>query len=698
MIHSESTHAPLTPPSTPWAGLIAVLVFGIAFLMVPFTQLNLLSLIPGDIGDARLNNYFLENIYQYFKGNSESLIHLGFFYPFPYVGGFSDNLFGSSPIYLLARLFLNDPFTAFQVWFLFGYPINFVACYIALRKLGFSSTATLVGSLIFTFALPVTAHAMHAQLHYRFGVPLALASYLLFLRRPNPTLLLAAIGWTVWQFYCTIYIGFFLLLFLIATTLTWSLLHLKASATHRIEAWQSWRANWGEMTRSQQWLWIATLALLAVLFGLLFYAYLRVSDLYGAKRSLSEIANMLPRPQSYFLAGRSWLWSSDAQFFANIPMRHEHQMFPGAIPVILGLAGVFIWRRQTNGPILGWLGSAWAGLIIVTLSVGTVSLWYILAGLPLFSAIRVITRIDLVFLVPLAAFAALATERLLNWRVVGPRVLFIVILPLMLMEMAASTPLTSAKQDWQNRLDNEISRIPPNLDAGAVLFFSQASGPWFADEIDAMWASLLTGHKTLNGYSGLFPPGYNPEFGQRCSELPARISSFQRIIVPSNPAETSYARQIEDVTPIGFTDCQPEWWNPSTGRNLIDRPYKPDELKALHLGFSEPADETRSREAQSAIRVRLINDGGLDLACCSTLGRPIRLSWRWIDQQGVAMSGWDARVDVLQDIPANNSIAIEFNPGQPPEQAGALEISWVHEGEFWGHDIGAKPLRIALEL
>lgn len=697
MIHSDSTHAPLTPPSPPWAGLIAVIVFGIAFLMVPFTQLNLLTLIPGDVGDARLNNYFLENIYQYLTGHSDSLIHLGFFYPFPYVGGFSDNLFGSSPIYLMTRLFLNDPFTTFQVWFLFGYPINFMACYIALRKLGFSSTASLVGSLIFTFALPVTAHAMHAQLHYRFGVPLALMFYLLFLRSPNPRLLLIAIGWTVWQFYCTIYIGFFLLLFLMATTLAWSMLHLKVLATHREEAWQSWRKGWADMTQPGRWTWIALISLLIVLFGLLLYPYIQVSELYGAKRSLSEIANMLPRPQSYLLAGRSWLWSTDAKFFADIPMRHEHQMFPGAVPVLLALAGVFIWRRQTDGPILGWLGSAWAGLIIVTLSVGTVSLWYILAGLPLFSAIRVITRIDLVFLLPLAAFAALATERLLHWRVVGPRVLFIVILPLMLMEMAASTPLTSAKQDWQNRLDKEIARIPADTQPEQVLFFAQASGPWFADEIDAMWAGLLTGHKTLNGYSGLFPPGFNPEFGQRCGELPARISSFQRFIVPNNPTEASYVRLIKDVTPIGFTDCQPEWRTPGTGLNLINRPYKPDELKALHLGFSEPADETRSREDKSAIRVRLINDGGLDVDCCSSLGSPLRLSWRWIDQQGVAMSGWDARVDVLQEVPAHSSIAIEFNPGPPPQQVTAIEISWVHEGEFWGHDIGAKPLKIALE-
>jgi hypothetical protein len=36
-------------------------VFFIAFLMGPVRQLQGLSLMPGDFGDARLNNYFLEN-------------------------------------------------------------------------------------------------------------------------------------------------------------------------------------------------------------------------------------------------------------------------------------------------------------------------------------------------------------------------------------------------------------------------------------------------------------------------------------------------------------------------------------------------------------------------------------------------------------------------------------------------------------
>jgi hypothetical protein len=66
-------------------------IFLLFFFFIPFSQLSNLSLMPGDVGDARLNNYFLENIYLFFKGKSDSLWHLGFFYPFPFTGGFSDN-------------------------------------------------------------------------------------------------------------------------------------------------------------------------------------------------------------------------------------------------------------------------------------------------------------------------------------------------------------------------------------------------------------------------------------------------------------------------------------------------------------------------------------------------------------------------------------------------------------------------------
>jgi len=163
--------------------IYVISIFLLFFFLIPFNQFNYLDLMPGDIGDARLNNYFLENIYLFLRGTSDSLWHLGFFYPFPFTGGFSDNLFGSSPVYLFFRALNIKSDTAFQFWFLAGYLFNFIASYYSFRKLGGRPLAASVGALIFTFALPTTAHTDHAQLHYRFGLPLALTFLVFFFER-----------------------------------------------------------------------------------------------------------------------------------------------------------------------------------------------------------------------------------------------------------------------------------------------------------------------------------------------------------------------------------------------------------------------------------------------------------------------------------------------------------------------------------
>jgi hypothetical protein len=41
---------------------IVIFLFIAAFLLVPIAQSNFMAMMPGDLGDARLNNYFLENI------------------------------------------------------------------------------------------------------------------------------------------------------------------------------------------------------------------------------------------------------------------------------------------------------------------------------------------------------------------------------------------------------------------------------------------------------------------------------------------------------------------------------------------------------------------------------------------------------------------------------------------------------------
>lgn len=651
-------------------------------------------MMPGDIGDARLNNYFLENVFQFLLGDSDSLWHLSFFHPFPYVLGFSDNLFGSSPVYIFARLLNANTDTAYQIWFLFGYVVNFGAAYYALRRLNGSVVAALIGALIFSFALPTAAHAGHAQLHYRFGLPLAIVFFAEFLNTKTSHYFLIAGAWLVWQFYAGVYIGFFTLLLLATMTLTY-FGHARFKDHPSIKSvCNDFFLSWNSQSKNQKIIFLGILIFLLALLLLLFYPYLQVSQLYGAKRSWHEIATMLPRPQSYFLADASFLWSSTtAEIFSSIPMRHEHQMFIGAIPFLLALTGFFIGSRAKNGAIFtlmtGMLGIA----IVLTLYVGGYSLWYLLHKLPLASAIRAMTRLDQAFLFPVAYLAVIAIDNFRSRYTWGTKSILILVLPMLIAEAAMTSMSTSAKDSWRQRFSILDAVVPENLPDNSILFFAQRSGPPFADEIDAMWVSMKHSKVTLNGYSGLFPPEYDYEYGSDCAQIPKRVLSYLRF---SNQSENNaaYRDLMNRIIPVGFHNCDATWLQAPPSISVTDRVYSVDEFKHLKLG----SGEVFTNSNQTMIRINILNSSDHSFASGSALGKPIRISWRFIDSDGRPMSGWNNRKNLPFDIPAQGKLemVISFNASEI-HNARAVEISLVQEYVFWAHDIGLKPALINLK-
>ncbi len=526
-------------------------------------QLRGLAMMPGDLGDARLNNYFLENVYQFFAGNSDSLWHLGFFAPFPYTLGFSDNLFGSVPVYLIARFLMGKPDTAYQIWFLVGFAVNYGAAYYALRRLSVTRLAATLGALIFSFALPTTAQAMHAQLHYRFGVPLSATFLILFIVQKDFTKLAVSGAWLTWQFYCSIYVGFFLLLLLgTGCAVHFSRLWIFSDATLRDIA-LPFVATWRARSNGAKVRFLAALAFLAIAMVLLFYPYLEVSRLYHLTRTWPEISLMLPRPQSYFLSDYSYFWSfPSAEIFEAIPMRHEHQMFMGVLPLLLALVGLVLgWRGEgAQKSAFMVLAGGLVGVVTITLSIGGYSIWYLLHAAPLASAIRAMSRLDQVLLFPMAFLSSLGTD-LLSRRWPGA-IIFIalVVIPMIILEQSATSMSVSAKQVWRDRVAAAESRVL-QPDQNSVLFFAQKSGPdpvYGAQEIDAMWASLRLGFKTINGYSGNAPPGYSFQPGDDCAELPRRIQSYLTFANKGDDA-IAYRELMNSVVPIGFNGCDPAW-------------------------------------------------------------------------------------------------------------------------------------------
>lgn len=668
--------------------LTVILLFLLAFLLGPFGHSNFLEAIPGNIGDARLNNYFLENAYQYLVHGTGSLWHLDFFSPFPYVLGFSDNLFGAFPIYLLARMAAKQADTAFQIWFLAGYLANFVAATYALRRLNVSVVASCVGGLIFAFALPVTAHAGHAQLHYRFGVPLAATFFVLFLEKREWNFLLFSAIWMVWQFYCGIYMGFFTLLLVVAIAAVFVCRHLALSGVKGSSSLRAFMDGWRAKTQSYQFRYLAALGVLAVLMVVLFYPYLRVTQIYGASRPLSEIISMLPRPQSYFLSDMSLIWSSSSKVFEGIPMRHEHQMFIGAVPMVLAVVGALVGTTERNGFVFSVLPAALVVLVGVTLYAGGVSFWLLISKMPMASAIRAVTRLDLVMLFPVAYLAAVATDWVSARAAWMSRLVLVVVIPALVLEASAVSPGWSRKSEWRDRLLLKEALLPKQLSADSVLFFAQTNGPSYAAELDAMWLARQRGFATLNGYSGMLPPGYSAEFGDDCTELPRRVLSYLSFTDQSEDRD-AYAALMKKIVPIGFAGCDSKW--------LLDRPtisrsgriYLPEEVRNIELKYAG----RRMVNGRAEVAVELTNRGSTTFAAMSSLGKPLRLSWRFVEKSGKGSGGWDTRKDLPFDIPANGVLAMTIFPEHKNANSGdTLQVSLVQEGVFWAHDVGVSPL------
>lgn len=690
---------------------LPLFVFIIFFAGIPVKQLVpdaqlLFKMIPGDFGDSRLNNYFLENIYQFLTGNSESLWHLGFYWPFPYVIGFSDNLFGSFFIYAIPRWITGEADTAFQIWYLFGYAANYFSAYYALRKIGISRLSASVGSAIFAFAIPVTAHMHHGQLHYRFGAPLSLLFLFQFLESRKIRLLTISGAWLVWQFYCGVYIGFFTLLLMLAVVIVFLFQQRENFRKFLTEFIIALKVDWHESSGGNKAGTVAAWLLLVGLMILLFFPYMRVSQLYGIKRSWAEIAIMLPRPQSYFIADSSWFWQQPnsplSSFWSqpnsplSVPMRHEHQMFPGLLSMGLLLAAVVygVRTRDRAGQYFTLMICALGLLVIATLNLGGLSLWFFVYWLPLASAIRAMTRIDLIMLLPLAVSAAYFLDRIREKGKWGTRLILFVILPLLFIEFSATLLYSSLKTDWRQRLDTKINMVKNELPKDAVLFFSSPEiDGQYTPELDAMWASLALRRKTMNGYSGDSPRyrGYGSIYGTDCTVLPKRVLSYLEFSRKHDRDKKTYQEIMSKVVPIGFENCDSAWWISPPPNTLIDRTYSRDEFSKISFGGGEIKD----RAAYKVLKFNLQNNGDAAIAAGSSIGKPIRVSWRLLNKKCEPEGNWNERVELPFDIPAGGAVEMRIPlKRELIHDSCGVEVSVVQEQVFWGHDIGIKPLLV----
>jgi hypothetical protein len=499
------------------------LAFGLIFIALP--QSDFFRAVPGDMGDARFNSLILEHVYRWIIGKDPSLWSPGFFYPYPGSLTFSDNHLGTVLIYAVLRGLGVRADDAFIIWYTVAAPLNYLCCYYALKKCGLSSKGSAIGAFIFAFALAATAQYEHAQLNYRFAIPLAMLSWQRFIDCGGARHLAMLAVWLTVQFYCSIYLGYFLLLLLGASFCALYLVRRVDEAQRRPH-----RMLYDVLRfPSDRHFLPSVIVVLVCIVALvaLFYPYLHFSRLYGFRRTRVEIGTMLPRVWSYFIADDSRLWGHFGKMLPDVPMREEQQMFFGlgasVLAVIGSIGNASRWIRSTLISLLL--------LVLMTLSVHKYSIYLLFTHLPIASAIRAVSRICSVMLFPVGVLAGAGYDWLVDssgqksrtLRLSGCHVLTLVLL----VECAAINTQRVPVGDWRNHLTVLQRQVSAGLRSDAILFIPlRDDAPLFMTEVDGMSLAQSLGMNTLNGYSGNAPPNFYNPGASPCDQAMDRLVGY----------------------------------------------------------------------------------------------------------------------------------------------------------------------------
>lgn len=663
-----------------------LLLLSAGMVLFAFRATDWFQSVPGDLGDARFNSVILEHLHRWVRGEAGSLWSPPFFYPAHGTLAFSDNHFGSGLAYILFRLFGLGRELAFDAWFSFGCALNFIAMYVAMRRLRFGPLAASTAAFVFAFNLPAFLQAGHAQLTYRFATPMAYLAFLRWAEDRRIQRLVPLAGWGALQFFCSIYLGVFLVYLLAATAVAMLLPRLRPlPASRLVDGNSTKRDDEGNRARS-----LVMILGCAAATAWLLLQYQLISRSYGFGRSPAEVLSMLPRPSSYLVADRVDAYQWLARWTQGIPARQEHQMFLGFVPLALALWGILSFRgaEVQRQRLLGISLVSLALLVAATLIIGDTSIYRLFMALPGVSSIRAVSRVILVMALPVAIMAAMGVESLQRLRFPGAASVILLVAAFSL-ETFAFRPIATPISEWRDRstpLEKAIDSEP--LDRNSVIYVTgRTQDPDFMPELDAMIFAQDHGLPTLNGYSGNVPPGYlSPS---PCTSPAVRIQSMADSVFKRS--DTTRSTLLQRTRWIALEKCPRH-----VMVDLADAPPDETQARGIHLGASIAKADRDSMEAI----VRIRNDGSRALHSMSRAGSPLRLSWRFVRLPSSGPEpGWDGRQDLMISLLPGEQEDVKVSM-RPPSEPGLydLQFSLVAEGHAWLHDLGMAVSHTKVEL
>jgi hypothetical protein len=450
-----------------------------------------------NVGDTRHLNYVLEHGYRWLTGEPRNsrLWSPPVFYPAENTAAYSETLLGVAPFYWAWRATGFEPDTSFQLWMLTMAVLNFAAAYGLFRR-GFDlkPLSASIGAFLFSFGSSRVSQLGHQHLLPHFYTVMAVYALLEVFRshsegrsRGRSTLWVALFFATVTaQVYAGVYFAWFLGLSL-SVAVAWAVL-LPSLRRPLVKV----------LIANRFALIISALLSAAAVAPLAIHYRLAASEV--GLRGFGEAIAMLPTMQSWLYTGPdSWLygWARKTALFSGLSMEYEHRIGVGLITTALLLTGLYLARHRAAVRLA--LLVSLPLILAITMFPGGVTAWeYLFPYIPGAGAIRGVSRIGLVLLLPASLGLAMFFDRsrLPKWA------LFL-LLVLCVVEQGQRV------ESYDKALvRSDVAELARQIDSASEAFlFTPIRGPmpFFKHQLDAMWASLESGVPTVNGYSSNAP-------------------------------------------------------------------------------------------------------------------------------------------------------------------------------------------------
>ncbi|MEH1822527.1 MAG: hypothetical protein V7L31_26240 [Nostoc sp.] len=486
-----------------------VCLIGVFVLFYP-TLLSNFALMQTDPGDTRLNNYFLEHTFKVINDKKYigELWSPPFFYPEKNVLAFSDNLFGSAPIYFLFRyLFSSD--ISFQLWMISVCVFCFFSFALLLRYYNVSHIITLLVAFLFAFGLLRSYQIFHQQLLPQFFTPLAFLNAWIFFDRPNNQRLNLLFLFSYLQLLAGIYLGWFLVFSLIIFFIIGYLLNHNAFT--------------GFMTYcSYNYSKITTIIIFwLILTYVTFMPYINANKEFGG-RTWQEVYVGTPKFSSWLSVPQENFWSPLLTWASKDSVTvTEPNMFPGFVVFLLMSICLYTLTFKQNllEPEKLVLVKICLLVFLTIFLLSTrlsseFSLWKIIYHvIPGASIIRAVTRISTTAYFYILLAGAVSLDCLLKSRMIKKTIHSIILSALFLLSIIEQ-PLLGLSGYDKSLYAQEISEIKELMNKDckvAYVFLDPSLDPKVSSNVtnlSAMWAAIETNIPVINGYSGNAPRLY----------------------------------------------------------------------------------------------------------------------------------------------------------------------------------------------